>query len=169
MKKLVIIIFLFSAGYTYAQVEKGDVTASFNISYTSFDGTGFANLTAKAGYYITNNIEIGATPMIMLGDGFSQTSLGVYGTYNFFTADAKLLPYAGASLGLVFSSFKMPSFGGGEEKITDSDASFGVYGGAKYFITEKLFGDGNLNISGSGLGTIVSVNIGVGFIIGKLK
>ncbi len=168
MKKLVIIIFLFSAGYTYAQVEKGDVTASFNISYTSFDGSGMANITAKGGYYITNNIEIGAIPMIMLGEGFSQTSLGVYGTYNFFTADAKLLPYAGASIGLAFSSIKV-SFGGTEEKFTDSTASFGVYGGTKYFITEKLFGDANLNISGSGLGTIVSVNLGVGFIIGKLK
>ena len=166
MKRLVLVILFFGMGYAYAQVEQGDVSAAFNISYLSIDGNGTAIISAKAGYYINNNIELGATPTIILGSGFSSTSIGAYGTYNFLTSDAKLLPYAGGSLGLVVQSYQGPF---DDETYVEANPTYGLYAGSKYFMNEKFFADANMNISGSGIGTIFSINLGIGFLVGRLR
>ncbi len=166
MRKLFIFTFLFITSHVHAQVEQGDLSATFNFSFLSIDGTGTAIISTKAGYYINNNVELGASPLIILGSGFSQVNLSVFGTYNFLTADAKLLPYAGASLGLIVQSFQT---GFSDVPETEANPSYGLYAGSKYFISEKLFADANMNLSGSGVGTIFSINLGVGFLIGKLR
>jgi hypothetical protein len=167
MKKVLILFLLFAATQSFAQQTKGDVSLTFAGTYTSFEGVGFGQIFGKAGYMVTDRIEAGGKPTILLGTGFSGGGLGVFGTYNFLTKDVKLVPYAGAELS--FLSIKT------EGSDAFSQTNLGLYGGAKYFVTEQLNIDAGLNLStnlsnsvDADLGTIVTFQIGIGFVIGKL-
>jgi hypothetical protein len=159
MKKLLLLICITGLLHAaYAQVEKGDINLTFNVSYTSFSGTGFGLIAGKLGYFVTQNVEAGVTPQILIGDGFSAFGTGIYGTYNFLTADAKLLPYIGGAF----------SFLTGDTEST----ALGAYAGTKYFINEKVNIDGGINLStnlGEEGGSIVIFQVGIGFILGKLN
>lgn len=168
MKKLVLIGMLLISSFAYSQIEKGDVALTFNGSYLGTEDYSFGLFSAKVGRYFTQNIEAGITPQLQLGEGFSAFGLGAYGTYNFLTADAKLLPYAGGSLNIFTQSFD------GADSFNSTDA--GLYGGSKYFLTETLNIDANINYTFNlansqdvDLGGTFIFNIGVGFIFGKLK
>lgn len=167
MKKILFIILLLATTKTFAQQTKGDLSLTFAGTYTHFKDFGFGQIFGKAGYMITDHIEVGGKPTIMLGTGYSGGGLGAYGTYNFITSDVKLVPYAGAELS--FLSIKVE----GMKAFTQTN--LGIYGGSKYFVTEKLNIDAGLNISTNlsnsvdmDLGTIVTFQVGLGFVIGKL-
>ena len=167
MKKNLLVGLLLTSTLAFSQVEKGDVSLTFNVSYLSIEGSGTGVINAKFGRYFTQNIEAGVRPQIMIGEGFTRYGTGIYGTYNFLTADAMLLPYIGADFSFTQTETDFVGFG-----RTD----LGVNGGAKYFLTEALNIDAGLvfttKIAGDDLagdGGSFLLNVGIGFIFGKLK
>jgi len=169
LKILIITLFVLGVSPIMAQVEKGDVMLTVNGSYTKTGDLGTNGLVfAKLGRFMTKNIELGVKPQVQFGTGYSGVGLGLYGTYNFFTANAKLLPYVGVE----FSNLSQSYDEGGD--FSSNDAGF--YGGTKLFLTEALNVDFGLsvltNVNNSEdieLGTTFMFNIGVGFVFGKLK
>ncbi len=162
MKKLILIAFVaLCAGTTaFAQVEKGDVNISGSLSYQKFsdvDGTGI--FEAKGGYFFSQHLEGGANIMLLFSDGNTGFGLGPYASYNFLTEDAKLLPYVGAN----FLLFAIDG---------TSITSIGVNGGAKYFLTETINVDAGISLQqafGDLDGSLFTMRIGIGFLLGKLK
>jgi hypothetical protein len=159
MKKLLLVGLLLISAVAYSQVEQGDKNITFAGYFASADDYKVGQISAKLGYYVTQNIEAGAKPLIMFTQDDTNFGIGVYGTYNFLTQDAKLLPYAGAEL------FFLPV---GDETLT----TLGLNGGAKYFITESLNIDAGLNLQKSLStdiydGTVFIFQVGVGFLLGK--
>ena len=170
MKKIILMVVTLSAlscTGVFAQQEKGDLAVTFSGTFTAYKGFSYGQIFGKVGYFVTKNVEVGAKPQILLGKGFSGGGLGVYGTYNFLTADAKLVPYAGMELS--FLTIKA----GGESSL--SQTNLGLYGGSKYFVTERMNIDAGMNLSFNiannsdvNLGTIFTFQVGIGFILGKL-
>lgn len=159
MKKLFLILALCISVSAFAQIEQGDKNVTFSATYIGIEGFSFGIINAKLGYYVTQNIEVGAKPNIIITEESTDFGLGAYGTYNWLTQDAKLLPYAGAEI-----SF-LPV---GEETIT----TLGIYGGSKYFITERVNVDAGLNLqkslsSDTFDGTVFIFQVGIGFIFGN--
>ena len=164
---LFITLFLATCTIASAQQEKGDFVVRFNASYVKY-GTadGFAFLNLKGGYFFTQNIEAGVEPSIMLSSLFTQLSLGVYGTYNFILPDAKMVPYAGLRLSTALRSLKVTDINGGSTHDNKGSANFGVYGGLRYFITERVSVDSGLSYD-IGQINVLQFQIGLGVIIGR--
>lgn len=160
MKKLILILSVMISTVGFSQVEKGDINATFNALYLGGDGFGVGIISGKVGYFFTQNIEGGVTPSITFmtfgGDGDTSPGIGFYGTYNFLTSDGKLLPYAGGSIDFISSQ-------------GSNFTALGVYGGAKYFLTEALNIDGGIKLLSAEGQTLFLTQVGIGFIIGKLK
>jgi len=162
MKKLGLIVFaIVTFSITaFSQVEKGDFNISGSLSFSKYkDVDGMGQFDAKGGYYVTQNIEVGATALILAQGGDTGVGIGPYGAYNFLTQDAKLLPYVGANLFL---------FSLGDISLN----SAGVNGGAKYFITEAINIDAGISIQqafGDIEGSLFTARVGIGFILGKVK
>lgn len=167
--RLIAMILLVLAGQAMAQVEKGDLMFTVNGSFSKTgDYSTFGLINAKIGRFLTQNVEMGLKPQIQFTDASTGTGLGVYGTYNFLTSNGKFMPYIGAELSM-FS--QTPDEG---DSFDQTDA--GLYAGTKLFMTESVNVDFGLNIlsnlsnsADADLGTTVMFNIGIGFIIGKLK
>jgi hypothetical protein len=189
MKKVYALLLMLASFSTYAQQQAGDLSIQFSGnfattkyklgSYTtkSFNG----NIYVKVGKFFTQNIELGLKPNIFF---FTEQKpnpkdaedikyslktnfgLGLYGTYSFLTSDAKFLPYAGAELNY------LPL--GDEASI-----NLGPYAGVKYFLTERINIDANLNClitlastMGNDPGSLRFApswlfNVGIGVIISK--
>ena len=193
MKKILFIIAAIAVSYTsYAQQDAGDLSVQFSGNYYSqrtkfgdFDFKTFAgNVYVKIGKFFTPNVELGVKPNVSFfpelefelnDEGEIETKqklktnfgFGLYGTYSFLTADAKMLPYAGAEISYV------PS---GEE----STINLGPYAGVKYFLTENINLDANasylINLGSSyanqtdlEIGGLLTINLGVGVIIGNIN
>jgi hypothetical protein len=179
---------------TIAQVEKGDniIGLSSAVSTQSASPSSI-NATALISYerYLTKKIAVGVGPYItVITAKGSLTGIfggNVFANYGFLSGDGKFYPYAGilfavsqsistadtknqpASTGtLVSSGNSTISFYGGGAKV-----------GTKYFITERINLDLNINYSANfssivngekvdlGTGGILQVFLGVGVIIGK--
>jgi hypothetical protein len=166
MKNIVLIVFCSLISMTaFSQVEKGDMNLTFGGTYSGNEASKTGVIYGKVGYFVTPNIEAGAQPTILLGD-FGGYGVGLYGTYNFLTADAKLLPYAGAKIDFLAIT--------GDFEYNQTD--LGLYVGSKYFLTEMINIDGNFSISPNiansedlDLGTTFRFTIGIGFILGKIN
>lgn len=162
MKKITLVAFVVFAACTsaFSQVEKGDLNLSFNALYTGMDGMGMGQISGKFGYYLTQNIEAGVAPSITFfkaGDeSLTMPTLGLYGTYNWLTEDAKLLPYAGASITFT-------------KVLDEGRTGFSLYGGSKYFITEKVNVDGGMQLLFIDGSTAVVLQVGIGFLLGNFK
>lgn len=192
MKKVLIIIVAFIVSFsTQAQQEKGDLAIQFSGNFYSqrvdfglITDTYYAgNIYIKLGKFFTPNIELGVKPnvgivprreyTIVRGALVEDKSIGVdvgfglYGTYSFLTEDAKMMPYAGAEVSYAPSG-------------KESTINLGPYAGVKYFLTEKVNIDANAsylinlgstygNQSETDIGGLLTINIGVGVILGKLK
>ncbi len=158
MKKLLLIGFILINTIAFSQVEKGDKNLTFNALYTGGEGFALGMISGKFGYFVTQHIEAGVTPslsVIKAGDEtITSPGLGLYGTYNWLTADAKLLPYAGASINFI-------------KVIDQTETSFGLYGGSKYFLTESLNIDGGLQVQALDGNALFIFQVGIGFILGK--
>ena len=163
MKKVLVLFALCLAGSSlFAQQEKGDQLLRFNGSYSKYgesDGTGSLNI--KIGQFITTNIEAGLETTLMTSSSFSNTSYGFYGTYNFLTKDAKMVPYAGLRASLTQTQVSVL---GTTNKETSAAAGF--YGGLRYFLTEKVNIDTGLSYD-FGKIDILMWNIGLGIILSK--
>ncbi len=190
MKKFyVLILSLVITASAYSQQQAGDLSVQFSGNYVSqnvkFDGRKFksysGNIYVKVGKFFTQNIEMGLKPNIF----FSQKEkvnpnnendikyslkatfgLGLYGTYSFLTANGKFLPYAGAEVNYL-------------PFLDEATVNLGPYAGVKYFVTEKINIDANLNylinlastygnsVKGLDISPTLQFNIGVGVIISK--
>lgn len=168
MKKLVLFAFaLIVSTVAFSQVEKGDITGTANVSFTSMspkdgDAINMAFFNLRAGYFFTNNIEAGLTLSITNAAEITSTGIGPYAVYNFLTADAKLLPYIGAN----FLNYNTGVEG------ADAINQLGAFGGAKYFLTEALNVDASLNYTswlGDMKGSSFTFNVGIGINLGALK
>ena len=173
MKKLLLFVFLGLGTAAYAQVEKGDINVTANVNFTSqkfkdFDeALNMTNFNIRGGYYFTNNLEAGVTFTISgtkFGDFVDQTSTGFgpYAVWNFLTSGGKMLPYVGANY------LRMDM---GQEGI-DPINQIGGFGGVKYFLTEAVNIDTNINYTswlGDIEGSSIIVNVGIGINFGKLK
>jgi hypothetical protein len=184
-------ILLFLANICLAQQQKGDLAIQFSGNYYSQKITFgkeeekfFAgNIYVKMGKFFTQNLELGVKPNITFFPDFEskivnneiQTKkklktnfgFGLYGTYSFLTADAKMMPYAGAEISYVPTG-------------KESTVNLGPYAGVKYFLTEKINIDGNmsylLNLGDTygrsvdvSIGGLFTFNLGIGVILGKLN
>lgn len=191
MKKLCVIVAFLAFITANAQQQQGDIAIQFSGNYYSqkvtFNDTDIksfgGNIYVKLGKYFTQNLELGVKPNI----GFfpktetetvggetkfkqkldANFGFGLYGTYSFLTADAKMMPYGGAEISYV------PS---GDE----STVNLGPYAGVKYFLSEKINLDANLSyLLGLGstygssddvkIGGLLNFNLGIGVILGKIN
>jgi hypothetical protein len=172
---------------TFSQVEKGDANIGFNTQLSSLVGVDATNASGSIylsyQYYVSNNVSLGLGPLISFNssDASSQTTIGLnfFANYNFLTANGKTLPYLGAVF-LLSNSF----IEAGTSYIDTSNKSFGVNGGLKYFLSERVNLDGNLSyttilstsvdVDGQVFepdpeGGILQFTFGLGVIIGKKK
>lgn len=177
-----------------AQQEQGDLSIQFSgnftsqtIEYRDFNNDGFktklvsGNIYVKIGKFFTPNIEMGVKPNIYFSPkitantrepGKPKTTLkttvgfGLYGTYSFLTADAKFMPYGGAEVNYIPVG-------------SEATVNLGPYVGVKYFVTETINIDANINylvnlastygneVRGLDISPLLQFNLGIGVIIGK--
>lgn len=188
MKKLLTIALLALTISAYAQQQAGDLSIQFSGNYnsnkTTFDDVETkqfsGNVYIKIGKFFTQNIEIGLKPNIFFyGEPEpvdndpektenklrANVGLGLYGTYSFLTADAKFMPYGGAEVNY---------FPIGDE----STMNLGPYAGVKYFLSERINIDTNINYlinlansypssDSYKISPLFQLNIGIGVIINK--
>jgi len=196
--KLFALILLCFFGYnaSLAQVQKGDdvlgLAASFNTqasSPTSFEVTGQLSYER----YLSRRVALGVGPFITMitskGSLTGRFGGNLFCNYGFITGDGKFYPYLGILASISQSVSTIDSKPGGTTdsgtKLPDAgNTTIGFYGagakaGAKYFVTERINLDLNVNYSTNfystvngeqqdiGTGGIVQVFFGVGVIVGR--
>lgn len=167
MKKILFVGMLFISALSYAQVEKGDISATASVSFSSqmaegADAQNSSTIYLRGGYFFTDNIEAGLTLLVSGSADITSTGIGPYGVYNFLTANGKFLPYVGANF---------YSLNTGIEGV-DAINQIGGFGGFKYFLTEVVNIDTSLNYTswlGDFSGSTLQLNVGIGINFGKLK
>ena len=183
-------------GVANAQVEKGDdvlsIAASFNTQASS--PTSFS-VTGQLAYerYLSQRVALGIGPFINMITSKGSLS-GLFGgnlfcNYGFITSDGKFYPYLGAQLSVSQSISSNDTDSGGQtENGTTLPAAgnntVGFFGagakaGAKYFVSQRINIDLNVNYSANfystvngeqqdiGTGGIIQVFFGVGVIVGR--
>lgn len=168
MKKTYLLFLLIAlSAVSYAQQEKGDQVIRFFVNFNKQESSdAMMNLNFKYGKFVTQNVELGFSPSLSLGGGSTILKLEGYGNYNFLLADSKAVPYLGANLGVITI----------ETKVADTSTSaftYGINGGFRYFISEKVNIDTGLSYSAFTIEEVssssIDLNIGLGIIIGSLK
>ena len=137
MKKyiLVLIILTFISLPAFAQMEKGDSEVQILGQYMTFTGEGGGGGTyiimGKYGYFVTNNVELGASPLYVgnTESDYGLFGLGIFGTYVVLLEDGKTAPY-GSVVYYIYS----PT---GEDS-GDSISLLGLTAGVKYFMMPKV-------------------------------
>ncbi len=157
MKKLKLFVLLTCASltFTFAQQQKGDFQLQAQGSYFSASGFSGGTLFLNGSKFVTQNIEVGASPIFTFGTE-TTINLSAYSNYNFITNDAKMVPYAGAQLLL----FNLGAKGG-------SETGFGLKGGLRYFISERVNVDVGPSITFLKGSSLFYFNAGLGFILGR--
>lgn len=191
MKKILTLALLVITIAAQAQQQAGDLSIQFSGNYvsskTTFNGVEEkdfqGNIYLKIGKFFTQNIEMGLKPNVFFfGEAVpikandpsktenklrANLGLGLYGTYSFLTADAKFMPYGGVEINyLPIGKY--------------STMNLGPYAGLKYFITERINLDTNvnylINLANSYpsfddyvVSPLFQLNIGIGVIIGKTE
>ncbi len=108
MKRSLVVLSLVSlvfAGVASASVKQGQVELDLagSLQFINFDnGTGLDNETvfnvlARLGYFLTDNIEVGATANGTWQEGPDTYGIGGFALYNFMPANL-LVPYVGGQL-----------------------------------------------------------------------
>jgi len=199
LNALVSFIFVFAfIRQAQAQVQKGDDIIGFSSSIsTQSASTSSISATVLLSYerYLTRKIAIGVGPyMTIITDRGSL--VGIFGgnlfmNYGFITGDGKLYPYLGIigsvsqSISTADTQFQSTTPGTPDKNIAssgNSTVSFfgaGAKAGAKYFMTERINLDVNVNyatnissvVNGDkvdiGKGGVIQVFLGIGVIIGR--
>lgn len=155
-----------------AQQERGDVEFQFSGLVLSTVGSDVSTtagiLQAKAGYFFTDRVQLGAFPSVLYSrtranaPGGTQTvsetkvGMGVFGVYSFLAADATTVPYLGAQFYRI--------------DLTDDDETgwAGVNGGLKLYISRStavdLGGNYLLNLGDRG-GALILFQVGLSFLL----
>ena len=193
MKNILTLLAVVASLSVFAQQQKGDLSVQFSgiylsqkTKYTTYtDKSGYGNINVKIGKFFTDNLELGVKPFVTFSlqteapvtsgsdvkaaktEFEARPGFGLYGAYSFLMPDAKFLLYAGAEINYT------PV---GEE----ATINLGPYGGAKYFITERVNLDANMswliNLGSTytlpkgdyDIRPMFNFNIGVGVLLGKL-
>lgn len=110
-------------------------------------------IQGKYGYYFTDRIQAGVSPLLSISSESTTFGAGFFGTYSFLMSDARKVPYAGIQ-------FLAPDFGNFDY------SALGIQGGIKFFLTERITFDSNLNylISMSQGSGVIFISSGLGFI-----
>ena len=182
---------------THAQVQKSDQNLGFGFDIRSLSGDGKqsnTNLFVTYTYYLSNRISIGLGPRFGWQTNSSSNQDATTGETTITTTKTSTIGY-NAFLNYSFISengFAMPYFGGQflrfiqKQPNTDNIVmnSYGVNAGIKFFITERLNVDNNVSytwvtqetktINSGGIpieldleGTVLQINVGLGYIIGR--
>jgi outer membrane protein W len=190
MKKLLSIVLLFISIVTYSQVEKGDkeigVFGNFNAPTEGGGASGAVSVSLNR--YVTPNFSFGLSIMMSFysapsasdptGDNEIKMTpfMGFFATYNFLTANGKVLPYLGAEYSFSWietvetETIPTPPYLYTIELLEDLHF-LGGKAGLKIFMTEMVNFDINLKyqtlISGPEGYTAgnFGVNFGVGIIL----
>jgi len=143
----VVCLFLAAAATTsFAKIEKLEgqkaISANANLQWMDTGGADSASriLTVGFSYFPKDFLETKGNLAIMNmevagEDGTIYSLLGQV-NYNFFRPSSLIVPYAGVQLG--FSGYDIGDF-------DDTAFSFGLQGGAKFFVSEDLSINGELN------------------------
>lgn len=180
---------------TNAQVQKGDNIIGFSTSVSTQSASpSNINVVVLFVYerYLSQKLSLGAGPFVnMITARGSITGVfggNVFANYGFLTGDGKLYPYVGLvlsvsqSISTTDTRLDQNNTAGTTVQSGNSTVSFygaGAKAGTKYFISERINLDVNVNYSTNissivngenidiGTGGIIQVFAGVGIIIGK--
>jgi outer membrane protein W len=190
---LTLIIFFGINTVTIAQVQKGDMNIGFSSSVSTESGNPInMNITGLLSIerYFTDNISVGVGPILSLitskGSLTSVYGVNIYGNYNFLTNNGKLLPYFGilGSINQSISNNDSRADSNGNQTVSSGNTTVSFYGlggkaGTKYFITERINLDININYATNisskvngveleiGEGGQIQLFAGIGVILGK--
>lgn len=158
---------------------------TYSVSYLQNDNFKFGLLSARFGRFLSDHMEVGFKPQLQLGGNADVTifnlGAGLYATYNFISADAKTLPYLGLE---VSGKGGQVDTGNDDTSIYTGQADLGLFAGFKYFFTERINLDVNMNYSANlynytqvGLTgdqvedpdfpSTFTLNFGIGFLLSK--
>lgn len=190
------VIILFSALFfnnAFSQVQKGDFNIGLSSSFTTQSGSPQnINITGLLSVerFFTNNISVGLAPLLTIITAKSSLTsiygVNVFGNYNFLTKGAKFLPYVGlvASINQSISNQDSKTGQNGNQVVDSGNTTVSFYGiggkaGAKYFLTERINLDANVNyatnlssrVNGEelpiGEGGQLQLFFGLGVVLGK--
>ncbi len=106
-----------------AQIAQGLNEMNASASFTSTEGSTAFNVSGFFGHFLTPSIEIGPRISYFKYEGVSGSgSVGAFGSYHFGAPGATTVPFAGALVDIGIGR--------------SSSASFGGFGGAKFFLNE---------------------------------
>lgn len=155
MKKLLILsAFVLTSAAALAQQQKGDFQIQAQAAYYNVSGFDFGNIYFSGSRFVTDNVEVGVSPNITIST-VTSVNMTVFGNYSFLTADAKMVPYAGA--GITFYDL------GSDNALT----GFTLKGGIRYFVTEHVNIDVGPNLVLLEGANLFILNAGLGYIFGK--
>ena len=194
--KLILSFTLLYACYSIssAQVQKGDNNLGFS-SAVSTESASPSNINATVllvyERYLSNKLSIGVSPFVnMITRKGSLTGIfggNVFANYGFITGDGKLYPYAGITLTVsqsISTDDTHSQIGTAGTTVLSGNSTVSFYGagakaGTKYFLTERINLDVNVNYSTNilstvngegvdfGYGGVIQVFAGIGVLIGK--
>ncbi len=193
IKSTVIALFMMSSFMCTGQVQKGDMNIGFSSSVTTQSGAPKnINVTVLLSFerYFTDRVSVGLGPSlsIITADGSlaSIYGLNIFGNYNFLLSNGKLLPYFGllGSINQSISTADSRQGSNGDQTVSSGNTTVSFYGiggkaGAKYFVTERINLDANINyatnlsskVNGEtidvGNGGQIQLFLGIGVILGK--
>lgn len=179
-------LFFMTLFMTQAQVQKSDQNLGFGFDINSISGDSKdtrTNLYVAYTYFLTKNLSIGFGPRFSWTkqqnsdtvEAAKSNTIGynLFFNYSFLTNDGFVLPYFGAQ----YTRLAQKQAGNDDPFIT---TSVGGNVGLKFFITERLNVDNNFSITrvisqndvldALGVdvdGTVMQINVGIGYIIGR--
>jgi outer membrane protein len=149
MKKLTLALIscLFISIVVNAQTEKGTWLLGGDVTYVSAENISTFSASPGIGYFVTENLAIGAQLAIISSDGFSSWAVGPYGRY-YFTKNTSGKPFLGAGI----------NFGGATGG--DTRTGFSIEGGYAVFLNKSISLEigaaynrtSDVNIFGAGVG-----------------
>lgn len=190
---VLLFLIIAGAGMAQAQVQKGDNLISFSSSLSTQSASPSSiNATVLLSYerYFTDKLSVGVGPFLTMITSRGGLT-GIYGGNVFanygFLAGSKFYPYVGGlftlsqSISTQDTKYETTASGSVVESGNSTVAFYGVGAkvGTKYFITERINLDLNINYSTNisskvnggkvdiGSGGIIQLFAGVGIIFGK--
>ncbi|MCL4456718.1 MAG: porin family protein [Nitrospirae bacterium] len=139
------------AGISEGTSELGTMAAISSLSGKA-QGSKFTSTTtlglAQYGYFITDHIQLGGSVLYMgqtskTADEKSTsdaTGIDLYGKYHFYSKGQSVVPYLGVQAGYLDISAKSDG-----DSASGDAFSYGGMGGLKFFITEKISFNTELN------------------------
>ncbi|MEP2774156.1 MAG: outer membrane beta-barrel protein [Fulvivirga sp.] len=164
----------------FAQVQKSDHNLGFSLDMNAVGGESSesrTNIYVSYTYFLSNRVSLGFGPRFGISKDSEDNKTTISGynvflNYSFLTNGGFVLPYLGVQYSKVGQKQE------DSEKFTTT--SIGGNFGLKFFVTERLNIDNNFSltrmIAGSDTlddlgidvdGTIIQLNIGLGYIIGR--